>query len=380
MNAQKWVAVWGSAPSISEPKPARYARNITLRYVLRAMLDGSSIRLHFSNLGGTEPVVLSRIYVAPILHDAVTDESCTLPVLFQGSASCCMQPGEAIVSDPVALPLRRGTDFAVSIYLENITELASGTNITGPLCRFQYARGDFAACAALDSFHTAPLDTMFFLTGVDALCSADCRCAVCFGDSITAQAWPDYLMLRVLRDGPQNLSVIRRGIGGSRVLRRYTHLLNRHYGPDGHDRFEREVAAAGADRVIILHGVNDIIHPCGTQYRPWSDLPTADELTEGLRWYIRKGHEMGLRVYLATIMTIKGWSSYTPEREEIRHAVNAWIRTQHEADGVVDFDAATRQSGDQDLRIPAYDRGDHLHPSLEGAQAMAEAVPPEYLQ
>lgn len=380
MNAQKWVAVWGSSPSIAEPKPARFAKDITLRYVLRAMLDGSQVRLHFSNYGGKEDVTLTRVFVAPVLHDAVTDESKTLPVTFGGNDSCTLAPGEAITSDVVALPLTRGEDYAVSIYLGNYTHLASGTNDSGPLCRFHFAEGDFAAKAELDPFYKAPINTMFFLTGVDALTDENNACAVCFGDSITAQSWPDYLMLRVLRDGPSHLSVIRRGIGGSRVLRKYSHVLNRHYGPDGHDRFEREVGAAGADRVIILHGVNDIIHPDGSQFRPWTDLPTAEELIEGLRWYVNKGHEMGLKVYLATIMTIKGWVSYNTQREEIRHAVNAWIRTQTEADGVVDFDLISRQAEDTDLRIPEYDSGDHLHPSLQGAEAMAESVPAEYLK
>ena len=224
------------------------------------------------------------------------------------------------------------------------------------------------------------MNIFYFLTGVDALCREDCHALVCFGDSITAQSWPDYLMLRVLRDGPENLSVIRRGIGGSRVLRSYQHVLIRHYGQKGADRFEREVAAAGADRVIVLHGVNDLIHPDGSLFRPWSDLPTAQELIDGLRYYVQRGHELGLKVYLATILSIKGWHTYNAQREEIRHAVNAWIRTQTEADGVVDFDTVTRETADPDLRRPDCDSGDHLHPSLEGAQRMAESVPAEYLK
>ncbi len=372
MNSQKWVAVWGSAPSVSEARPAQYAKNITLRYTLRAMLDGTKIRLHFSNLGGAEDVRITRVYVSSAQKNAV-------PVTFQGNTGCFIAAGGNTSSDEVDFALTRGTDYTVSLYLGDITLLTSGTNITGPLCRIAYAEGDYAAAPVLPSRHSKPIDTAFFLTGVDALADAQAHALVCFGDSITAQAWPDYLMLRVLREKRENLSVIRRGIGGSRVLRRYTHLQHRHYGPDGADRFEREVAAAGADRVIILHGVNDIIHPQGSEFRPWSDLPTAEELIDGLRWYISKGHALGLKVYLATIMTIKGWTSYTPEREAIRHDVNAWIRSQTEADGVVDFDAATRSAADPDSREALYDRGDHLHPSLEGAEKMAESVPAEYL-
>ena len=38
---------------------------------------------------------------------------------------------------------------------------------------------------------------------------------------------------------------------------------------------------AGADAVLIQHGINDIIHPVGIEvnpFRPWSDLPTAQGL------------------------------------------------------------------------------------------------------
>ena len=380
MNAQKWVAIWGSSPSISEPHPARYTKDITLRYVLRAMLDGEKIRLHLSNLGGQEDVVIPRVYVAPVTQGSDTDESRMLPVTFGGDFACKMAAGESVESDIVELPLKRGQDYAVSLYLGDMTLLASGTKDTGPLCRAFFAEGDFAACSQLDPFYTAPMNIFYFLTGVDALCREDCHALVCFGDSITAQSWPDYLMLRVLRDGPENLSVIRRGIGGSRVLRSYQHLLIRHYGQKGADRFEREVAAAGADRVIVLHGVNDLIHPDGSLFRPWSDLPTAQELIDGLRYYVQRGHALGLKVYLATILSIKGWHTYNAQREEIRHAVNAWIRTQTEADGVVDFDTVTRETADPDLRRPDCDSGDHLHPSLEGAQRMAESVPVEYLK
>ena len=379
MDSKKWVAVWGSSPSISDPYPARYAKDITFRYVLRAMLDGEKIRLHLSNLGGQQEVVITRAYVAPVTSGSDTDESRMLPVTFGGEYACKMAAGGSAESDIVEFPLVRGQDYAVSLYLQDMTLLASGTKDSGPLCRAFFAEGDFAASSQMDPFYTAPLNVFYFLTGVDALCSADCHTLVCFGDSITAQSWPDYLMLRVLRDGPSNLSVIRRGIGGGRVLRAYHHLTNRHYGPSGLDRFEAEVNAAGADRVIILHGVNDIIHPNGSQFRPWSDLPTAEELIEGLRFYIQKGHALGLKVYLATILTIKGWSSYTPDRDVLRHKVNDWIRTQTEADGVVDFDAFTREDSDPDLRRPDCDSGDHLHPSLSGAERMAENIPEAYL-
>ena len=60
-------------------------------------------------------------------------------------------------------------------------------------------------------------------------------------------------------------------------------------------------------------------------------------------------------------------------------AVNNWIRTQKEADGVVDFDKANQDPADPLQLFPAFDKGDHLHPSWPGAENMAESVPGEYL-
>ena len=373
MDNAKWVAVWGSSPSYTAPSPRQYAKDITLHYNLRAMLSGKRIRLHLNNLYGKENAVITHMFVG-------AEGKEPKPVTFGGKTACELPVGAQVVSDEIDFSLVRGEDYFVSMYFADLTHLYCGTNDTGPLCRFTYAEGDHAKDTVMPEFHTATMETAFFLDTIDVLTDdADAHALVCFGDSITAQAWPDYLMLRVLREEREKLSVIRRGIGGSRVLRQYETLLNRHYGSKGHDRFAREISAAGVDRVVILHGVNDIIHPVGTTYRPWSDLPTAEELIEGLRWYVNKAHELGKKVYLATIMPIKGWTTYNEQRNEIRMAVNNWIRTQKEADGVVDFDKANQDPADPLQLFPAFDKGDHLHPSWPGAENMAESVPAESL-
>jgi lysophospholipase L1-like esterase len=42
---------------------------------------------------------------------------------------------------------------------------------------------------------------------------------------------------------------------------------------------------------------------------------------------------------------------------------------------VVDFDAVVRDPARPDHLLPAYDCGDHLHPSPAGYKAMGKAVP-----
>src|SRR3546814_14984798 len=43
--------------------------------------------------------------------------------------------------------------------------------------------------------------------------------------------------------------------------------------------------------------------------------------------------------------------------------------------GVIDFDRAVRDPAQPERLLPAYDSGDHLHPSPAGYAAMAAAVP-----
>ena len=115
---------------------------------------------------------------------------------------------------------------------------------------------------------------------------------------------------------------------------------------------------SGADTIIIQHGINDIIHPVGVQvnpFRPWSDLPTAQELIDGLRMYVEKAREYGLKVHIGTLLPIYGWRTYEPFRNDLRNAVNEWIRTTDEIDGYIDFDAALRAADKPEAFAEGFD-------------------------
>ena len=147
-------------------------------------------------------------------------------------------------------------------------------------------------------------------------------------------------------------------------------------------RFPREIKVAGADGVLIQHGINDIIHPVGVmenKFRPWSDLPTAEDLIEGMRGYIKTAREQNLKVYAGTLLPIYGWRTYADFRDKLRCEFNDWIRTTDEIDGCVDFDAALRDPENPAAFAPGYDSGDHLHPSAKAYEKMAAVVPEELL-
>ncbi len=366
----KWVACWGNATSITDQKEAMYAKNITLRYPIRMVFDGCALRLHFSNLTGTEPVTLSKVYI----------EQTT--VTFDGEKSVLIEPGKEVTSDEIAYEVKAGTDVNVSIYLGEITQMNAGVLITGPLSRGQYAYGDHALEEELPADDTRNTNWFYFLNTVDVLTKAENHAFICYGDSITAQSWPDDLAIRLWNEGIRNVAIIRRAVSGTRILRQYDCITYAAYGLKGATRFPIEMEAAGADAVLIQHGINDIIHPVGVeinQFRPWSDMPTSADLIAGVEdIYIRYAKEKGYKVYGGTLLPIYGWRTYALFREEIKNEFNHWIRTTDKFDGYVDFEEAVRDENHPEAFAEGNDSGDHLHPSEKAYEIMAGAIPAEW--
>lgn len=366
----KWVACWGNATSITDQKEAMYAKNITLRYPIRMVFDGCALRLHFSNLTGTEPVTLSKVYI----------EQTT--VTFDGEKSVLIEPGKEVTSDEIAYEVKAGTDVNVSVYLGEITQMNAGVLITGPLSRGQYAYGDHALEEELPADDTRNTNWFYFLNTVDVLTKAENHAFICYGDSITAQSWPDDLAIRLWNEGIRNVAIIRRAVSGTRILRQYDCITYAAYGLKGATRFPIEMEAAGADAVLIQHGINDIIHPVGVEvnkFRPWSDMPTSADLIAGVEdIYIQYAKEKGYKVYGGTLLPIYGWRTYAPFREEIKNEFNHWIRTTDKFDGYVDFEEAVRDENHPEAFAEGNDSGDHLHPSEKAYEIMAGAIPAEW--
>lgn len=391
MNDTKWVSMWGNAMSIAEHHPEGYAKDITLRYPVYAPFSGSQLRFTFDNYCGKEAVKITEATVALSSADltASVPLSCPLAphtsraITFQGKPDVTLAPGETVVSDAVDFPVTAGTTLAVSIYFSDFTAMQSAVMITGPLSKGYFSFGNVTSEEALPPLTTKTTSWFYFLSNIDILTDADCRALICYGDSITAQAWPDYLTLRLREEGFSHTSVIRRAASGTRVLRQYDCITYDSYGLKGTNRFHHEIPTAGADTIIIQQGINDIIHPVGVeqnQFRPMSDLPTAAELIDGLKWYIEEARKLDKQVYLGTLLPIEGWRTYAPFREDLRHEVNEWMRHTKDADGCIDFDAALRDPANPRAFKDGFDSGDHLHPSNTAYNEMAHCVPKKLLR
>lgn len=364
----KWVSCWGNATSITDRKEAVYAKDITLRYPMRIVFNGDKLRFRFSNLTGTEPVRVSGACI-----------DCKKAITFEGESSVEIAPGTEITSDEIIYDVTAGDTIEISMYFEDFTQMNAGTLITGPLSKGRYSYGNFLWETELPADLTRNTNWFYFLNTIDIFTEEKNHALICYGDSITAQSWPDYLAIRAWDGGFHDVAVIRRAVSGTRILRQYDCITYQAYGLKGATRFPVEMNVAGAKAVIIQHGINDIIHPVGievNQFRPWEDMPTFEDLKNGVEnIYVKYAKELGLEVWSATLLPIWGWRTYAKFRDDLRNQFNDWLRESDEFEGCVDFDKALRDVNRSEAFAEGFDSGDHLHPSESAYERMAQTVP-----
>jgi lysophospholipase L1-like esterase len=136
-------------------------------------------------------------------------------------------------------------------------------------------------------------------------------------------------------------------------------------------RFDRDVIERpGVSTVIFLEGINDIGSPAG----PGGKYVAPEDLIAGAQQIIARCRLRGIKIVGGTLTPYAGAPYFSVVGETTRQAFNQWIRNSGSFDAVVDFDRAVQDPKQIDRFLPAYDSGDHLHPSDAGYQAMAEAA------
>lgn len=199
---------------------------------------------------------------------------------------------------------------------------------------------------------------------------------VAIGDSITDgntstpdanHRWPDFLAARLRTEpGAPRYGVLNQGISGNRLLTDGSRWAVSS-GPSVLSRLERDVLSrAGVRTVIVEIGLNDLFKS-PRQLDP-------EKLADGMREIERRARARGIQVIGSTLTPFGGHRGYRAELDSVRQALNAKIRAGEVYERYVDFDKALRDPGNPLRLRPAYDSGDHLHPSDAGYRAMAEAV------
>lgn len=376
MKYTKWVNGWGLGVTHPPLTEAQWTKDTTVRYILINSLDAGAVRLKFSNRFGEHPATLSEVTVAVSADGkcAVRKDS-IINVTFNGNISVIIPPHGEIVSDAIPFNIKSGEKLAVSIYFGEFTQMNSGFTYDNKFMVRRFIEGNCTKSEDFDKMKMSFSVAYNFLWSVDFLTYEDSYSIAAYGDSITSQEWVDFVAERLIASGINNRAIVRRAVSGSRIFGSYPALSYFHYGEDGKTRFKREIMHDGVSGVIILHGINDIIHPDGKNpMRPMSNMPTVDQLADGIKWYIDTAKELGYKTYVGTLLPIKDWRTYDVPRDNIRIAFNDWIRTQKYSDGFIDFEKAVRSTSDPRAFDPECNRGDNLHASVEGYRRMAETI------
>lgn len=369
--AQEWIGTWGAGPGGPPlPAAAKTFDHQTLRMIVHTSVGGSAVRIRLSNEMGSSPLRIGAAHIALRKADADIVPGSDRALTFGGAASITIPPGAPALSDPVDLNVPGLSDLAVSIYLPEPTG-ASTIHGTASATNYVSQPGDFCGAETLPLQHK--IGSWPFLTEVDVMAST--RTIVALGDSITdgtrstvdaIKRWPDWLARRL----QGRVGVVNRGISGNRLVSNPPE--GSLAGRNALERFDRDVlATAGVRYMTLMVGINDIGNS------PNDNPISAEELMTGYRQLIARAHEKGIAVYGATLTPFEAAKYYSPAKEAVRQAVNSWIRSSGEFNGVIDFDLVTRDPARPGRMLAAYDSGDHLHPNDRGYEAMGNAVPLE---
>lgn len=374
-----WVGTWsasvqGQINFAGRVSPAEGYENQTVRMIVHTTIGGQRARVWLSNTFGATPLVVGAVHIALRSSGAAIVPASDRPVTFSGRSSFTIPPGAEMLSDPVDINVPQLGDLAISIFVPNKTDPPTWHS-TGLHTTYISAPGDFTASANIPD--ATKRTSWYWLAGVDVLAPNSTAAVVTFGDSITDGArstvdadrnWPSELAQRLLaeRGKHPDLAVLNAGISGNRIV----HDM---IGSNALARFGRDVVAqAGVEDVIVLEGINDI----GFSNIPGqSDQAVAtDDIIAGYRQLIERAHARDIRIFGGTLTPFEGATYFSQEAEAKREAVNKWIREGGAFDGVIDFDAAVRDPEHPTKLLPAFDSGDHLHPSDAGYKAMGDAV------
>ena len=389
----KWVSAFGFLPINYGVELAR-VKDRTQRVTFESNLGGERVRLRLSNKYSDSELCLERMTVGIARGDRTGQ---VRAVTLRGSGEIRLAPGEEVWSDETALSVRAGDRLAVACYVsgeQSVQSVCAFWSAAGPLVELgrpgdhtdgsPFVTVPSAEVYPVIAMDANPVKAYFFygFSGLQVLTADDVKTVVMFGDSITHMAFlSNALAARLAAAFPGRVSVINRGIGGNRLLRDATKIdflpaEGACFGPAGVSRFEEDVfGTETADAVLVLEGINDIMHPI--QFGHPDEQVTAEELVSGFRQLIGIARRHGAKIFGATV-TPSGSPEY-PEAwmtrfEAVRTELNRRLREGIGFDGCFDYDAAVRDEARPDYMRGECHTGDGLHPNDRGGALMAERI------
>lgn len=369
---KEWVTTWATALQVAEPHncpPEPYLADNSFRQILQVSIAGKELRLHLSNIFNTDETEIKGVEIAvarTMGSSPEIDESTSVSLTFNGRKSVTMAAGAEVVSDPVKFKLAERMNLAVTIHYGRISQTTL-TSHPGSRTTSYIASGNTTDFSS----PVATTDHWYTISSIDVVPKKKHAAAVCvLGDSITdgrgtttngQDRWTDQLSRNLLAH-KMNLSVLNFGLGGNCILRGGL-------GPTAQSRYARDLFdKCGVKYIILYEGVNDL---GGSR----DALETAEGIKKVWSRIVEEAHQRGIKVFGATVTAFKGNGYYRGNHEEGRAALNEWIRTSGVFDGVIDFDAMTRDTEDPERLNPAFlFENDWLHLNASGYETMGRGI------
>ena len=362
-------------PPAPAPSAFLHFKDQTLRQIVHTSIGGSNVRVVLSNIYGTTPLTIGAGYIALRAKDSSIRTASGHPLTFSGRPSMTIPANAVVYSDTVKMTVPETADLAIDLYLPGNTDTAAPLTMHDAALQTNYVSqtGNHAGKEKLPVL--SKIENWFIVHRVEVQAPPSAIGLVTFGDSITDgrrsttdanNRWPDRLERRLLAQTPPvRVAVMNAAIAGNRVLSESTYA----FGINALARFEHNaLSQSGVTHIIVLEGINDIGNG------RTNPAPSAEDVIAGYKQMITQAHSRGLKIYGGTLTPFYGAGYYTEIGEAKRQAVNQWIRTSKAFDGIVDFDAATRDPKDAKKLLATYDSCDHLHPNDAGYKAMGDAV------
>lgn len=377
---EHWVETWTAAQQIPRaiqgqaPTSPVGFENQTVRMIVHTAIGGRRLRVELSNTFNSLPLAIGAAHIAIRASESAIVPASDRALLVNGKPSFSIPPGALVLTDPVDLEFAPMSDLAVSVYVPGATP-GQTQHTLGLHTTYISGEGDFTAKPSLDDARTSLV--WYWISGIEVMAPAKTGSVIAFGDSITDgfrstpnanHMWPAVLSRRILSSGgAPAVAVVNEAISGNQILHDGA-------GINALARFDRDVISrAGVKWLIVLEGINDIGRGLGRNANPHNAV-TADDVISGLRQMVERAHAHGIKVAGVTLTPYEGAAYYSEKGEDVRQAVNTWIRTGRVYDAVIDFDSVIRDPTHPTQFKPEYDVGDHLHPNDTGYKAMADSI------
>ena len=383
----KWANIWSYTQQDYRSWPSTIADQVQVIRV-RSHHHTQKMKLRFSNEFGEESLKFESVTVR-ILDGATLVPEASWPVTVNQATTVEIFPTLNLISDEIPLAVKPGSLIEIETVVKDSTVLKSGTvsyaRREQEVTNYQLQDGKPVFVEQKELFRMVQEnERMFFiygLSGIEFEVEPSFKTIVAFGDSLTQQGfWLDNFKGQLFNAGKDQITVLNRGIGGSRVLQGQNpanDAFTRH-GQAGLYRFEKEVYAYGpVEAVICLHGINDLIssHDGSGEF-----TYKKPEIMQGLAQYAALAHQHGSKIIIGTMAPLGASQFYSDAMEAERQEINQWLRQSPLFDGVIDFDQALADQGDPTKLQVNFDCGDGLHFSDQGGQQLAATIDIPYIE